>query len=164
MWKQIAHHVISFTDSNDDLTLWCSAIDRIAQDVLLATGNEIYFCVGRCMKYSISDQGDWETAGPSWSSGFGGSKRNEIPKLAWSVYVRHIGNCFQITRAPAKASITVNVAIPPDTTLHDTAAVHTMWTPGAPLKRRKKVRQLYGYRKVEDDWRLVALFSEEPIT
>ena len=54
-----------------------------------------------------------------------------------------------------KRKLNVRVAIPSRSTKHNQAAIHTVWTPGTPMKPRQKLNRLYGFRKFGADWTCV---------
>jgi hypothetical protein len=168
--------VMSRLSSEDDLAFWLMAFDTVLTDIDAArpgkTKNEVFLQIGACCHWKRPHQTRWTAAG-----GFAGPvgyvqkckdhvKNSQgpvgsgLPELEWFVLVHWNRQKSEWEMVPpkffGKKRLVFRAALPTRTARHSKAAVHTIWTPGAPGRPDEKVVCFYGFRKVNQSWACVA--------
>lgn len=149
-------------DSTDDPGLWDVDVNTILADAAQMgreTHEVIFARVGCCRHWIRPHQSRWTAEGGfAWPFGYDktttGFSFSALPELEWSIFFQWTGASWELGRTGARCLL-LRVAIPARTTRHAQAAVHTIWTPRSPLSQEKVV-QLYGFRKQDGIWQLMA--------
>jgi len=152
-----------YLKTDDDPNLWREVMDCLAQDIEVMLSERsykgnIYLLIGVCNHWTRPHQTRWTANGGfAWPSGYGGngSWSRGLPEFDWSCGYRWSvthSHWEPIQRQEGKRKLTVRVAIPARTKVHDQAAVHTMWEQGTPNEPGKKMIRFYGYRKKDQKW------------
>lgn len=172
IWGQFGC-IVEYLDAEDDRAFWELAVRQIIADAeFLAAQNKdkktaIFAQVGRCSHWLRPHQTRWVAdadGGFAAPIGYGGSgySRYGLPEFDWSLnwqWEPETGHWVPTDKPLGKRQLKFRVAIPSRTKRHDQAAVHTIWTPGAPTTPDKKAVQFYGFRKQDSVWQLTAHWS-----
>ena len=123
-------------DVTDDHGLWRTAVDKIVADVYSECPHSIR--IGKFAGVTPMDFHDWEFEGPLWASGFGGSKREGMPKLIWEQSWQCVDGGFQPTASDIiLEGSSMTVAFPLSTSDKMTAGIQVLWSPATITKQGK---------------------------
>lgn len=171
-WATIVEAAIHALAESDDERLWKAGIAEVFRDAeFLCTHatskSPIFAQVGSCSHWQRPHQHRWLKDGSFAAPyGYGGTGFNihAVPEFDWAL-------CFAWTATDrrwnaveticGKRPLTLRVTLPTRTSVHNQAAIHTVWTPGSPTTPRKKVTRLYGFRKTRDYWECTATAGDE---
>lgn len=153
----IAQHLTE----DDDPDLWETATVFLLRAAgAAATSDEVYAQIGCCHHWISPHRPIRWTAGGGFAWPFGYDKTTTgwsyraLPEFTWSETLKWTGQDWEPGRS-GKRCLVYRVAIPARTARHLQAAIHTIWTPHAPTTSEKLV-ELYGFRKQDGKWSMVA--------
>jgi hypothetical protein len=155
MFESIKPHLVA----DDDPALWRLVLYTVLLDIQGSNESNKhqerrFLKIGSCSHWFRPHQARWTAAGgfawPSGWHGVSGYSHLGLPELDWSVLFEHAGGQWKSERKySGKTRLEIRVSIPARTAKHAQAAIHTLWSPS-----NQKV--FYGFRKKEDNWKLVA--------
>jgi hypothetical protein len=151
---------------DDDPRLWgevlhAAAVDAMTLQAGVGRSSRLYAIVGSCSHWLRPHQSRWTAAGGfALPEGYGDGEGflRGLPNLDWSVtlqFERHQLGWVVPQQPPTKRFNSVRLAIPSRTARHRQAAVSAIWSPGT-LDTRNKRRVFYGFRNLDEGWKLVA--------
>ena len=154
----IANHLTK----EDDPDFWYLATSTILAEAARTVQfhqDEVFAQVGCCRHWIRPHQMRWNAGGGfAWPAGYDktttGYSFSALPALDWSEFFRWTGIAWEPGRT-GRRCLLLRVAIPARTARHRQAANHTVWTPHDP-DGKKKVVQLFGFRKAEAGWSCTA--------
>lgn len=171
-WAAIVNDVIPHLTERDDPHFWGSAIAEVFRDAQYLcrhsrSKSPLFSQIGACSHWQRPHQHQWLKDG-SFAAPYGysgdGFNIHAFPEFDWSL-------CFCWTpqeerwtpaaKVAGKHPLILRVTAPTRTTIHDQAAVHTLWTPGSPTTPDQKAIRLYGFRKMDGQWRCTATAGHE---
>lgn len=169
---EIVASVTQCLDTTDDAALWQNAVEVILQDAEFlcqhASGRtEILTQIGACSHWQRPHQTRWTADGGFAAPlGYGdqGGGGHALPEFDWSQtfhWQAELRRWHRLEEAEPRRRLLLRIALPTRTMLHDQAAIHTLWTPGAPTIPAKKSLRLYGFRKDNGQWRCTATAGDE---
>ncbi len=140
--------------TDDDPELWQVVLCTILKDDEFPIGFRME--VGSCSHWLRPHQSRWTAAGgfawpTGYGSGSGGYSLVGTPQYDWSLLLGWNGASWEATKRDSK-KVSLRIAIPSRTKLHQQAAVNTIWAIG-----REKQLRFYGFRKLEHEWSCVAV-------
>lgn len=150
--------------ATDDPALWVRVLRAVSDDASGLPDNhtKMYAIVGSCSHWLRPHQSRWTAAGGfAWPAGYGdgaGLIIGQVPELDWNVTLQFEFDEVEWgspQNAPTKRFRSVRIAVPSRTARHRQAAVHAVWSAGT-LDPKDKRTVVYGFRKLESGWRLVA--------
>lgn len=148
---------------DDDSDLWEVATTTIlAETERSATDmpEEVYAQVGCCHHWISPHRPIHWTAdgGFAWPFGYNktttGWSYRALPEFSWFESLKWTGDAWEPGRT-GRRCLVLRIAIPGRSVRHMQAAIHTIWTPRSPNTNDKLVH-LYGFRKKEGAWSLMA--------
>ncbi|MFV8751044.1 hypothetical protein ACNOYE_10905 [Nannocystaceae bacterium ST9] len=152
-------------DDEDDLECWREVVrtlvvDDLGEPLAAYRGSDaIVLEIGRCSHWLRPHQTRWSAAGGfAWPTGYGegdgGFSRWGVPQFDWSErWARDDeGRWCPAKGQPSRRPLTLRIALPARTRRHASAAIHTLWSPGAPWSARSKIVQFHGFRREDGRW------------
>jgi hypothetical protein len=166
-WSPIVDGTARFLSQCDDRLLWALAIAEIFRDAEYLCGqcrlkSRLFAEVGACSHWQRPHQHRWLKDG-SFAAPYGysgtGFNIHAWPEFEWSLLFRwdRDQSCWiPVDRVSGKRPLRLRVTLPTRSATHKQAAVHTIWTPGSPTVPDREALQLYGFRKIDNQWRCTA--------
>jgi hypothetical protein len=156
-----------YLTNEDDSEFWSTVFETLTLDFESLYSNkilksEIFLQIGACSHWLRPHQTRWTAAGGFAAPvGYQGNSRfgSGLPELEWFVIFRRDQKEKRWTRVEkfyGKHKLICRVALPTRTLRHNQAAIQVIWSPGTPSNPDKKLKILYGFRKVSSEWKCVA--------
>jgi hypothetical protein len=150
---------------DDDPSLWQVILHASAEDASVLCANRgsstLFAIVGSCSHWARPHQSRWTAAGGfALPQGYGDGEGflGGLPNLDWSITLEFdptLPGWICPAKLPTKRFDSVRLAVPSRTARHRQAAVHAIWSSGT-LDANHKRTVFYGFRKSEQNWKLVA--------
>jgi uncharacterized protein (TIGR02996 family) len=164
--------ILRHLTGDDEPNLWAAVLDVVFKDAGALcrggmAGRPAVALVGRCSHWLRPHQTRWTADGGfAWPSGYLGRpySRTGLPELDWSVAFaldQPRSTWRPAAMPPSRDALVLRVAVPARTARHRRAAVHTVWTPGSPVRPRVEAVQFYGFRKKNGLWDCTAYRGDE---
>ncbi len=167
--REILSGIAPQLTDGDDPQFWNVAIREVygeAEFLLNKSGGSsiIATTIGACSHWQRPHQHRWLVDGSfaaPYGYGCSGKSFNihALPVFDWSqTFLWSPEQCRwgAVSKMPGKRVLVLRVALPSRTLCHPQAAVHTVWTPKAPLAGGGKVLRLYGFRVRRGSWECTA--------
>lgn len=152
MLPSIDELILGRLNRDDDPELWRAVWYAVIPD-FFGPAAELNIEFGCCSHWLRPHQTRWTAGGGfAWPTGYGGSgySRMGLPLFDWSVQT----TTRSILARPEDSSNSprLRVAIPARSRRHAQAAIHTLLT-----RDGQRFVRFYGFRKVAENWQLVAV-------
>lgn len=158
LWPMFESAVTPLLGADDDPALWAAVVNAVYPDAQalcrLGTGHgRIATRLGRCSHWLRPHQTRWTADGGfAWPTGYVGRRfsREGLPEFDWFAqwaWSPESNRWARVYGGPVPGELCFRVAVPARSARHEQAAVHTVWRPGPPPRRRVPLVQFYGFRK-----------------
>lgn len=160
LWELAAPRLAAHLTADDDPGFWRAALGVIAGDVEHLAGaapgaGRVVVELGCCARWLRPHQTRWRADGGfAWPDGYDHGR----PEHAWACSLARVAPARWelVPGEPLRRACRLRASLPARTARHAQAAVHTVWTHGPPGGPREPTPYLYGFRKREGVWSLVA--------